>query len=86
MKYIYFFLMSALTPSLSQTMNYTKSSTHIPLHTQKQKTGKQVKLSGNKKSRIKQVPLDSHGIDGTCPSPRINKKFTLTVLSKTYKI
>ena len=75
--------MSALIPSLLHTMNYTKSSTHIQLNTQKQKSCKLIKLGGNKKSRSKQVPLDSHGIDSIYPLPTNNKKINLTILSKT---
>jgi len=75
--------MSALTPSLSQTMNHTKSSIHVQLHTQKQQHCKLTKLGDNKKSRSKQVPLDSHGIEDIYPSPTSNKKFNLASLSKT---
>jgi len=76
--------MSALITSSLQTMDYTKTSVHIQLNTQKH--GKSIKPSSSKKSRSKQVPLDPQGIDYTYPSPTNGKKFNLPNLSKAYKI
>lgn len=84
MKYLYFFLMSALITSSSQTMNYKKTSIHIQLNTLKH--GKTVKVGSNKKSRSKQVPLDQDGIDGIYPSPTNGKKISIPNLSKPCKI